>query len=49
MDQSTIVEAIHAVSKHLTVDNVTVTNCKLIGEEHIHPKEEDNMGSDGKW
>ena len=44
MDQSTIVEAIHAVSKVATADYATITNSSFIGEKHIHLEDDDNNG-----
>jgi fibronectin type 3 domain-containing protein len=40
MDQSTIVEAIHAVSKVATTDHATITHSSFIGEKHIHIEDE---------
>ena len=36
MDQSTVVEAIHAVSKVATADHATITNSHFIGEKNIY-------------
>ncbi len=41
MDQSTIVEAIHAVSKIASADHATISHSNFVGEKHIHLHEED--------
>ncbi|HDZ15580.1 hypothetical protein LCGC14_1792370 [marine sediment metagenome] len=45
MDQSTIVEAIRAVSKVATADHATISNSNFIGEKHIHIEGDDNGGA----
>jgi len=41
MDQSTIVEAIHAVSKIGTAEHTTITHSNFIGEKHVHVNDGD--------
>ena len=43
MDQSTIVEAIHAVSKIAVADHATITNSHFIGEKHIHIGDDEHL------
>jgi len=43
MDQSTIVEAIHAVARVASAEHATISGCNFVGEKNIHLHEDDGL------